>query len=497
MAPQTLADLKPGRRLFWASVAAWTLLHVILASVCPVSGDEAYYWDCARHLDWSSFDQPLLMMWTMNPFRWVLGESALAVRGPAITASLLIAVFLLGLIRRIGGGYREAAAAYTLLHGMPFFFVGAFYLSTDIGMAAAYLAATWAAVAVAQGQRSGWWGFGLATGLGFLAKYPAVLVVPAILPALASRRARRDLAGPTPWLAALMSLALTTPVWIWAVQHSWDNILFQLADRHKSSGPGVKYLGEFVVANLLLATPFLVLAMAVALGRFARRADAGRWVVVTAAILPFAFFGLISLTTRVGAHWGGPGLVVATAVLAVTPFRGRSWLIRAGVVLGVVLSILIVGIALAPERLMTLEWSYPGRPGRVNTEALARIVGNEDITRSLAARRRPGEAMLLTSYSDVHLYGLLSKGELPTRLARITGGEHGLASLYWYEKDDLLGRNALVASEGHDIEAELRSFCRAVEQLPPIQVVRQGEVIRSVDVFRCTEITQDDGAFTR
>ncbi len=485
------------RRLFWTCVVAWTVLHVILAMLTPVSGDEAYYWDCARHLDWASFDQPLLMMWTMNPFRWLFGEVSLAVRAPAITASLLIAVFLLGLIRRFGGDYREAAAAYSLLHGMPFFFIGSFYESTDIGMAAAYLAATWAAVAIAQGDRRGWWGFGLAAGLGFLAKFPAVLVVPAILPALTQREARRDLLTPTPWLAALMALILTTPVWIWARLHDWDNIRFQLQGRHETGGLALKYLGEFIGANLLLATPFLAIAIVIAVGVFARRGGADRWVVVVAAAMPFLVFGFVSLRERVGAHWGGPGLLIGAAVLAITDFRARRWLIGLGVAMGLTLSLAVVAAASFPLALMDLQWQYAGRPNRINTSELARLVGNEQISAEIGRRMDPNEALLLTSYSDVHVYGLLSKGSLPTRLAHITGGSHGLASLYWYDEGDLLGKTALVVTEKEGVAAKLAPYCRDVEDLDPILIVRGEQVVRSVSLFRCHEIVRDDGAFTR
>ena len=472
------------QRLFWGCVVAWTVLHAVLAMLTPVSGDEAYYWDCARHLDWASFDQPLLMMWAMNPFRWLFGEVSLAVRAPAITASLLIAVFLLGLIRRFGGNYREAAAAYSLLHGMPFFFIGSFYESTDIGMSAAYLAATWAAVAIAQGDRRAWWAFGLATGLGFLAKFPVVLVVPAVLPALAKRQARRDLLTPTPWLAALLALVLTTPVWIWAQLHDWDNIRFQLQERHEAGGFTLKYLGEFIGANLLLATPFLVIAIVIALVVFARRGGVDRWVVVIAAAMPFLLFGFVSLRERVGAHWGGPGLLIGAAVLAITCFRGRRWLIGLGVAMGLTLSLAVVAAASFPLALMDLQWQYAGRPNRINTNELARLVGNQQIADEIGRRLQTNEALLLTSYSDVHVYGLLSKGTLPTRLAHITGGEHGLASLYWYEWDDLIGHNALLVTEKEGVAAKIAPYCRDVEALEPSLIVRGVELVRSVSLFR-------------
>ena len=55
-----------------ARVAADTFIEMT-----PPSGDEAYYWDCSRHPDWSTFDQPSLVIWSMIPFRVVLGETRL------------------------------------------------------------------------------------------------------------------------------------------------------------------------------------------------------------------------------------------------------------------------------------------------------------------------------------------------------------------------------------------------------------------------------------
>ncbi|MCD4748929.1 MAG: glycosyltransferase family 39 protein [Thermoanaerobaculales bacterium] len=485
------------RRLFWISVFGWTVLHVALAMLTPISGDEAYYWDCARHFDWAYFDQPGGVIWPIAIFRLLFGDTALAVRAPAITFSFLTAIFVLGLVRRLGGTHRHAAAAYALLHGMPFFFLGSFYESTDIGLTTAFAAATWAAVSIAQGERRAWWGFGLATGLGFLAKFPAVLVVPAIIPALGRREIRRQLTTPTPWLAAALSFTLTAPVWIWAVQHDWANISFQLEDRHKSGALSLKYLGEFLGVNLLLATPFLAVALVIALWILARRAGADGWAVIVATIIPFLFFGLISLHGRVGPHWGGPALVTGAVVLALTPFRGRRVLVILGMVFGLSLCFGVAAAVTYPKALMDLEWSYGGRPKRINTGQLARILGNEEITAELALRLRPEETLLLTSYSDAHLYALVSRGTLQTRLAHLAEGKHGLASLYWYEENDLLGQTALVATEKERILQVLPQYCTTLEVLPPITVSLKTEIIRTVYLYRCVGITRDEGAFSR
>ena len=80
------------RGFFLLVILATTLLHVVIAATTPVSGDEAYYWDCSRHLDWTYFDQPPLVIWAMIPFRAILGETALAVRAPAIETAVAAGV---------------------------------------------------------------------------------------------------------------------------------------------------------------------------------------------------------------------------------------------------------------------------------------------------------------------------------------------------------------------------------------------------------------------
>ena len=54
------------RKSYLALVLAVTLAHAVAATMLPLSGDEAYYWDCARNPDWSYFDQPPLAIWIVT-----------------------------------------------------------------------------------------------------------------------------------------------------------------------------------------------------------------------------------------------------------------------------------------------------------------------------------------------------------------------------------------------------------------------------------------------
>jgi len=484
--------------LFLAVLAGLTLLHVVLATLLPLSGDEAYYWDCSRHLDWSYFDQPPLVIWAMVPFRAVLGESRLAVRAPAVLASLVLGLALLDVTRRLGGGPREATAAYLLLHTTPLVFLGSFYASTDVVMTAAFVAAAGAAAAVAQGEARAWPRLGLAVGLGFLAKFPALLALAALAPALARRQLRSGLQrSPWPWLAGLLAAALTVPVWVWGAQHGWSNLAFQLRDRHRGGAFTLRYMAELVGVNLLLVTPFLAVALAVAWWLGWRRRDGGWQAVLVATAAPLVFFSLVGLRSRVAPHWVGPGLVLAVVPLVLIRFGLRRWLIVAGAATGLLLSAGALWVVSAPLGVLDLHWSYRGRPVRVSTDKLAAAVGNDRLVAETVLRRRPHELVASESYTTVHLLAFLSGGELPTRLAHVKPGKHGLASLYWYRPQELVGRDVLFVTEKRQVDARLRDVFAEVEELEPLQIEHLGRVVRSVRFLRCRDLRHPEGVFTR
>ncbi|MCP4899644.1 MAG: hypothetical protein GY906_21980 [bacterium] len=478
-------------------IAGLTVLHLVVAAAVPLSGDEVYYWDCSRHVDWAYFDQPGLMIWTMIPFRMILGESAVAVRMPAVLVSLLSAFMLVPLIRRLGGGWKEAGITYALLHATPIYFVGSFYASTDAGLVTAYLGAVWAAVAIAQGSRRAWWGFGLAMGLGFLAKFPIVVAVLLLLPVLARREGRQHLTTPTPYLAAVMSLVLTLPVWIWAWLHQWSNIAFQLQGRHAYSQIGLKYTLEFIGALLLLAGPVLGVTIAIAWFKRLRCSDPAWQVIVVAVAGPLLVFGFFSLWSRVGPHWGGPAVLVGMVILVFSNLIKRKVLIVIGASIGVLISLATLTAVWAAEPLSEVEWSYAGRPGRISTGALKAVIGNDEMTRAVQERTAEHEIVASESYTLVHLLAFLSNGELTTRLARVRGGDHGLASLYWYKPAELVGADVVFVSERSGFSEKLEAIFERVDEEAPIEIVRGDRVIRTIRVLRCRNLLQPKDVFTR
>ncbi len=480
------------------------LVHAVLAATLVVSGDEAYYWDASRQAELSYFDQPGMVIWVLAAGRMLLGSSALAVRLPALLAFLGFAMLLPALVRRLGGSPRQAGHALLLTHAMPIVLLGFSYTSTDVAMTVAYVAVVLGSVTIAQGDRKGWWIVGLASGLGFLAKYPIVVALATVPTALSVKAARDDLKTPIPWLAATLSAVLTLPVWLWERQHDFAGLRFQLSGRQEEPGWHLRYLLEFFGGSLALASPILAVALIWALLRRRHRPDDVAWrVALTGALAPFLFFGLVSLRSQVAPHWSAPGLLLLVIVATLCVDLRSRWL-KVGVGVGLTMSVLTLSVAAFPTWPPSLGIAAADADG---PSPLIRIVGQRDVVAELESRQsewilEDGDPTLLVasdSYSWTHTASLLSAGRLETRLAFLSGGpgSHGLASLYWHTPQSFVGRDVLVFSQRKSLGAKLEPICTTVEPLEPYRW--NGGILGTLEVWmwRCGDLHSPAGVFSR
>ncbi|HVT03651.1 MAG TPA: glycosyltransferase family 39 protein [Thermoanaerobaculia bacterium] len=496
MLNETAAQMSRDDRRYWTIVAIVLLVKTILAITYPISGDEAEYWDCSRHFDWSYLDHTPLLFWLMIPARAIFGETRLAVRTVSLLAGLAFAFILRPLVRRLGAEER-ATETWLLLNAMPLFFLGTIYCWTDVLLLLAYASATLSMIEVAQGNRRGWWYIGLSFGLGLLAKIMIGLAAPALLVMLRSPEARRDLKTPRPYLAALLSVVITIPVWYWSIVHHWENFRFQFSERHHLQEFQPRLVLEFLISNILLTTPFVAAAIVVAIIIWKGKREVTGQILLCAAAVPFFAFLYASTRERAGAHWAAATLILGAVVAGITPFRGKSVLVVCGAVTTALVTVLIGVLAVSPEVVMDKEWSYGGNPVRVSTSYLTYAVGNEAIAQEVLRRLQPGEMMASENYTNVHLFSFLTGGKLPTRLAWLKkNGKSGLPSLYWYRPEELEGHNFLFVSDKGGMDDQLREIFASISEQPPIVIKRGTKVLRTMRVVRCVDLRKPDGVFT-
>jgi 4-amino-4-deoxy-L-arabinose transferase-like glycosyltransferase len=160
-----------------------------------------------------------------------------------------------------------------------------------------------------------WLALGFALGMALWAKYfVVVLAAPLVLFALFDRDARKCLATPGPYIAALVAIAIASPHLLWLVQN--DFLPFRYADARATPSRGwIDHLWhplQFTIGQLAFMLPALIIAISAVFPRGAQvqvAADAfDRRVVTLLAFGPALTVVALSLVSGRGtiAMWGYP-----------------------------------------------------------------------------------------------------------------------------------------------------------------------------------------------
>jgi hypothetical protein len=185
----------------------------------------------------------------------------------------------------------------------------------------------WDAIEGRDGWR--WVAAGAALGAAMLSKYTAVLLVPGVLfHLLSSRRDRRWLSTPWPWLAGVAALAVFSPAIYWNWTHEWASFLFQTKGRMDEARGTAGRPARFVLNQALAFFPLtapLMLAAAVRLLRTARRDEQ----FLRACVLPIVVvFGLVSFFRPAHLLWPLPGYLGMVVVMSAVASEGTGLVAR-------------------------------------------------------------------------------------------------------------------------------------------------------------------------
>lgn len=309
--------------LLWLIVTA---IKLLVAARLPLFVDEAFYWQESRHPAWAYSDLPGMTAWLVRMGVAIGGNHVLAVRAPF----LLIGALLPWLLARVGArwfgeenGWRTGCLA--LLMPLPAT-LGIMALP-DVPLALATVLCV-DAVARLLREVEAIALFELAAGLalGALSHYRFAGVVAVGCIALAMLPQGRKLARDwRAWLAAGIGTMAWLPLLLWNLRNADAGLRFQLIDRHPWA---LQWTGaEFVLFQVCMATPLLLLAMAQVAWR-ARKPDANaQWRFFAlfggGSTLAYFLLGFFADSERVSFHWTLPGylalLVVVPGILAVWP----------------------------------------------------------------------------------------------------------------------------------------------------------------------------------
>lgn len=291
---------------------------IVLAST-PLSFDEAYYWLWSKHLAAGYLDHPPLIAFLIRAGTILFGDTSTGVRaGPwLLSAAATWAVWRTAAI--FDARRQTAAVAALMFNVMPMIAVESGVATPDAPeiAAAAFMLLFLAKISQTDDRR--WWiAVGVAAGFALLAKYTAFFLGAGILLWLAVvPKQRHWLLSIWPYLGAAIALLMFAPVVVWNAQHGWISFAMQFG-RAGSGGFTLRYLGEFVGGQLLLASPFIaVLAATGAVMAFRRFENANLRLPVCLMLPAAGYFLVHSLHDRVQGNWPSflyPALAIVAAV---------------------------------------------------------------------------------------------------------------------------------------------------------------------------------------
>jgi dolichol-phosphate mannosyltransferase len=286
------------------------VLRLVYAGSVELLPEETYYWNYSQHLDFGYLDHPPMVAWLIRLGTLVFGQTEFGVRAGALCCGAITSVFVYRLARNLFGE-ASALAAVVLAQTLPFFFLSGFLMTPDAPLTAAWAASLYYLERALIAERPGaWWRAGICLGLGMISKYSIALLAPVTLAFMIwDPKSRRWFRQFEPYMAALLAVAVFSPVIIWNARHDWASFAFQTS-RRLAEAPQFA-LHKLIASALVLITPTGVVAVAAALLRGISGADGDpqatrrRLLMNLAILIPLSVFVAFSLRHEVKLDWTG------------------------------------------------------------------------------------------------------------------------------------------------------------------------------------------------
>ena len=465
----------------FAIAAASIALHVALAGAVPLSPQEAYYWQYARHLDLSYFDHPPLAAWTIHLTTSLFGDGERAVRLAAAIHAALFAAFFFLAGRRLFGA---RAALWAMVGALvaPLFALGQTVITPDAPLLAGWAAALYFTVRALDEERGAWLlASGAAVGFAMLGKYTGAALAPQIfLALLLDARGRALLRSPWPYLALAVAAAIFSPVVLWNARHGWVSFGFQFGWRGANAGAATfRRFGGFVGSQVAALTPLLFAGLWAAAAVAAWRwRDAAFRVCALFSVPLLAVFLAASPRMWVKGNWAAPAypaaLLAAAALHLRAPPRWRRYGhaalgLAAAVTLYLHLAALVPALPFPAKQDVTTGWK----------ELAARVASEQ--------RRIAGPTFAIGCFYKVASTLAYYLPGRPETYSSNAMGEEGLEYDFWLSPGAIVGREGIVVLDRRDWKwcLQRERYCRPLERLAPLTVYRSGSAVTTFELWRC------------
>jgi len=445
--------------IFWFVLGITTLIRLAYALKLPLTGDEAYFWEWGRHPAMGYYDHPPMAGWILWFTRQIFGETAAAVRIPAVLTGTMVVAVIYRFTLDITESRRSAAMTGLLAMGIPVISILGLLYSTDTPvLAAGTLGGYFFYRAVNRGDNRAWIWTGICFAIVLGSKFLGVpLLGAAALYTLLNPGAREHLKTAGPYVAGGLSLLGIIPIIVWNASNDWVTFAFNFSSRHSAPSFSLKNVLDYLAGQafalspmvFLFAIPLLVTAIPV----WRKRADNnGRETAAFLALAPLGGFLVLSPITKVGLHW--PSIAVPFLIIALgAKLSGGSKITKkyiATIATAWLITIILFLIPLVPY-LLPADWAYPLRPEKINTAQLKKIMGSPTESGKMVGvvleeMDKEGEVFAFTrSYALSSLLAFYSPSH-PEVTVLGKGSVHGRNHSFWFDPALHTGENAVFVS---------------------------------------------------
>ncbi|PIS31787.1 hypothetical protein COT42_00130 [Candidatus Saganbacteria bacterium CG08_land_8_20_14_0_20_45_16] len=318
------------------------IFKICLARYLPLIGDEAFYWLWSKHLDLSYVDHPPMIAYYIKGLTLLFGNTELAIRLGAI----LLVTLTTWLVYKIGQelfSQQAGIISAVIFNLLPIFFGGSLFLVPQQPFLFYWALSLYLFCRLIKTSQPWLWlALGTTVGLGLLSDYVMLLFFPAVgLYLILNKEQRFWLSKLQPYAAALLALAIFSPVIIWNLKQGFVP-LFYWSGKMGGTPNYLQNLLSFIALETALYTPIVFGAVFYLLWQL-RKFDP-RTTLLAAFSLPvlLVFLALAPLMT-VGGHWPAAAYLPAVLLLGQLSGKTRTWLVGLTLFFALLLNSLALG----------------------------------------------------------------------------------------------------------------------------------------------------------
>ncbi len=252
--------------LLFISVFVISIARLSLFYGVPIHPDEAYYWVWSTRLEASYYDINPGIAYYIKLFTLLLGDTYMAFKVGACSASILTMIFTYLSAREAGLNSRLSALVIFTMTILPSFFIGSLLLLPDTGLLLAWSASLYLSLRYMRRQEIFiFYCLCIFLGLGFLFKQTmAAFVIALGIWYIFSYKEYPLFKSKHFYLGILLAALSLLPILIWNIKNDWGQALAMKYHRPSTSPNaswGLLFQGQLATLNFTWYIAFLAICL--------------------------------------------------------------------------------------------------------------------------------------------------------------------------------------------------------------------------------------------